>query len=118
VRNERVVRRGRRAGVRGNRGEAARMIVDASLPAVVQAYLRAVLVDRAHLLLLSFSLGWQLRAAHGDAAFYGLDVDAPDGARALQDLFTGLPLDHDQDIPFVELANGRSAHVHLVADGP
>ena len=94
------------------------MIIDASLPAVVQAYLRAVLVDRAHLLLLSFSLGWELRAAHGDAAFYGLDVDAPDGARALQDLFTGLPLDHDQDIPFVELANGRSAHVHLVADGP
>ena len=94
------------------------MIVDASLPAVVQAYLRAVLIDRAHLLLLSFSPDWHLRAAHGDAAFYGLDVDAADGTHALRDLFTGLPLDHDQDIPFVELAHGRSAHVHLVADGP
>jgi signal transduction histidine kinase/ActR/RegA family two-component response regulator len=94
------------------------VIVDATLPAVVQAYLRAVLVDRAHLLLLSFSLDWQLQAAHGDAAFHGIDLDSADGTRALRDLFIGLPLDHDQDIPFVELANGRSAHVHLIADGP
>jgi signal transduction histidine kinase/ActR/RegA family two-component response regulator len=92
------------------------MIVDATLPAVVQAYLRAVLVDRAHLLLMSFSLDWQMRAVHGDAAFHGIDI--ADGARELRDLFIGLPLDRDQDIPFVELANGRSAHVHLIADGP
>lgn len=94
------------------------MIVDATLPAVVQAYLRAVLVDRAHLLLLSFSTDWTLRGAHGDAAFYGFAPETAEGLRPLQDLFVGLPLDHDQDIPFVELGNGRSAHVHLVADGP
>jgi signal transduction histidine kinase/ActR/RegA family two-component response regulator len=94
------------------------VIIDGTLPAVVQAYLRAVLVDRAHLLLLSFSLDWQLQAAHGDAAFHGVDVDVAEGTRALRDLFIGLPLDRDQDIPFVELANGRSAHVHLIADGP
>jgi signal transduction histidine kinase/ActR/RegA family two-component response regulator len=94
------------------------VIVDATLPAVVQAYLRAVLVDRAHLLLLSFSLDWQLQAAHGDAAFHGVDVDDAEGTRALRDLFIGLPLDRDQNIPFVELANGRSAHVHLIADAP
>lgn len=94
------------------------MIVDAALPAVAQAYLRAVMIDRAHLLLLSFSLDWQLQAAHGDAEFHGVDLDAPDAAHALRDLFIGLPLDRDQDIPFVELANGRSAHVHLIADAP
>lgn len=92
------------------------MIVDATWPAVVQAYLRAVLVDRAHLLLFSFAPGWRLLGVQGDPAFYGLVPDGPDGLRALQDLFVGLPLDRDQDIPFVELANGRSAHVHLVAD--
>ena len=70
------------------------MIVDATLPAVVQAYLRAVLVDRAHLLLLSFSLDWQLQAAHGDAAFHGIDLDGAEGTRALRDLFIGLPLEN------------------------
>jgi len=92
------------------------MIVDAAWPVVVQAYLRAVLVDRTHLLLLSFAPGWHLLDLQGDPAFYGLALEAPDGLRSLQDLFVGLPLDRDQDIPFVELANGRSAHVHLVAD--
>ena len=94
------------------------MIIDATVPTVAQAYLRAVLVDRAHLLLLSFSLDWQLQATHGDAAFHGIDPGAADGTRALRDLFIGLPLDRDHDIPFVELANGRSAHVHLIADAP
>jgi signal transduction histidine kinase/ActR/RegA family two-component response regulator len=94
------------------------VIVDAALPAVAQAYLRAVLIDRAHPLLLSFSPDWQLQAAHGDAEFHGVDPGAPDAAQALRDVFTGLPLDCDQDIPFVELANGRSAHVHLIADVP
>ncbi|HEU4665914.1 MAG TPA: ATP-binding protein [Dokdonella sp.] len=93
------------------------MIVDANWPPVVQAYLRAVLVDRAHLLLLSFAPGWRLLAMQGDPAFYGLSPDTPGGLRPLRDLFIGLPLDRDQDIPFVELENGRSAHVHLVADG-
>lgn len=92
------------------------MIVDATWPPAVQAYLRAVLLDRTHLLLLSFAQGWRLLGLQGDPAFYGLEPEARDGLRPLQDLFVGLPLDGDQDIPFVELANGRSAHVHLVAD--
>lgn len=94
------------------------MIGDAALPEVVQAYLRALLVDRAHLLLLSFAPEWRLRGAHGDGAWYGVDPDAPDGCATLRDLFLGLPLDRDQDLPFVELPNGRSAHVHLIADAP
>lgn len=92
------------------------MIVDATLPAIVQDYLRAALVERAHLLLLEFAADWSLRAAHGDAAWYGIDPHGVGGCSPLRDLFVGLPTDRNQHIPFVELPNGRSAHVHLIAD--
>lgn len=94
------------------------MIFDTPLPPLVEARLRDVLVQRGHPLLLSFDHGWRLRDARGDAAFHGIDIASPErGVQQLQDLFIGLSLDDDQDIPFVELANGRSAHVHLIADG-
>lgn len=94
------------------------MIFDAPLPPPVEARLRDVLVQRGHPLLLSFDHGWRLRDARGDAAFHGIDIASPEhGVQQLQDLFIGLSLGDDQDIPFVELANGRSAHVHLIADG-
>ena len=93
------------------------MIFDAPLPPLVEARLRDVLVQRGHPLLLSFDHGWRLRDARGDAAFHGIDIASPErGVQQLQDLFIGLSVDDDQDIPFVELANGRSAHVHLIAD--
>ena len=93
------------------------MIFDAPLAPAVEARLREVLVQRGHPLLLSFDPGWRLRDARGDAAFHGVDVASPERAvQQLQDLFIGLSVDDDQDIPFVELANGRSAHVHLIAD--
>jgi signal transduction histidine kinase/CheY-like chemotaxis protein len=95
------------------------MSAETTLPAPVESYLRAVLIQRAHPLLLSFDAGWHLRDAQGDAAFYGIDIAG--SARSLhdiEDLFIGLPLDDHQDIPFVELGNGRSAHVHLIVDGP
>ena len=89
-----------------------------TLPTAVEDYLRSTLIDRAHPLLLSFNANWELHDLQGDAAFYGIDLgDRARGARELQDLFIGLPLDDSQDIPFVELASGRCAHVHLVADG-
>jgi signal transduction histidine kinase/ActR/RegA family two-component response regulator len=89
-----------------------------TLPTAVEDYLRSTLIDCAHPLLLSFNANWELRDLQGDAAFYGIDLgDHARGARELQDLFIGLPLDDSQDIPFVELASGRCAHVHLVADG-
>jgi signal transduction histidine kinase/CheY-like chemotaxis protein len=88
------------------------------LPAPVEDYLRSVLVARARPLVLSFDAGWRLRDLSGDAEYYGIDpADPARGVRELEDLFVGLPLDGHLDIPFVELANGRSAHVHLVADG-
>lgn len=94
------------------------MSSSARLPAATEKYLRTILIDRAHPLLLCFDAGWHLRDVQGDAAFYGIDVADPrHGVRELQDLFIGLPLDDDQDIPFVELANGRSAHVHLIVEG-
>lgn len=90
-----------------------------ALPQAVEGYLRDTLMRRAHPLLLSFDENWRLRDVHGDAAFYGLDAaDAESGLRELQDLFIGLPLDDHQDLPFVEFSNGRSAHVHLIADAP
>lgn len=94
------------------------MIFDTPLPPAVEARLREVLVQRGHPLLLSFDRDWGLRDARGDAAFHGIDIASPErGVEQLQDLFIGLSLVDDQDIPFVELANGRSAHVHLIADG-
>lgn len=87
------------------------------LPPRVEHYLRTLLVDRAHPLLFSFDPGWRLRDVHGDAAFYGLDDGPAGGVCELEDLFIGMRLDDDQDIPFVELSGGRSAHVHLIADG-
>ena len=94
------------------------MIGDRTWPPEVEAWLRAVLIERAHPLLLSFGADWQLRDACGDAAFHGIDPGASElSLRQLQDLFIGMPLDGSQEIPFVELTNGRSVHVHLMADG-
>lgn len=91
---------------------------EARLPPSVESYVQAVLVQRAHPLLLSFDAGWHLRDAQGDAAFYGIDIaDTANSVRDIEDLFIGLPLDDNHDIPFVELGNGRSAHVHLIVEG-
>ncbi|HEY0179033.1 MAG TPA: hypothetical protein VGC30_05315, partial [Dokdonella sp.] len=88
------------------------------LPESVESYLRTALVERGHPLLLSFDADWRLRDARGDAAYHGIDLaDAQHGLRQIEDLFIGLPLDDDHAIPFVELASGRSAHVHLIPDG-
>lgn len=87
-----------------------------ALPPVVEAWLRDTLLRRARPLLLSFDADWHLREVHGDPAHFGFD--GTDGLRELQDLFIGLPLDGDQDLPFIELRNGRSVHVHLIAEPP
>lgn len=94
------------------------MIPDGTWPPLIEAWLRSVLIEQAHPLLLSFDADWQLHDARGDAAFHGIDLgESGRGLQQLQDLFIGLPLDGNQEIPFVELANGRSVHVHLIADG-
>lgn len=94
------------------------MIDEATLPPFVRERLRVLLLERSHALVLSFDPDWTLREVHGDAAFHGIDAAAPAiGIAALQDLFIGIDIGDDQEIPFVELANGRSVHVHLLADG-
>ena len=94
------------------------MIDDAALPPLVRERLRALLLERSHALVLSFAPDWTLREVYGDAAFHGIDAGASAaGITALQDLFVGIDIGDDQEIPFVELANGRSVHVHLLADG-
>lgn len=88
------------------------------LPKPIEDYLHTILIERAHPLLLCFDAGWHLRDVQGDPAFYGIDLeDAHRGLHEIEDLFLGLPLDGHQDISFVELANGRSAHVHLIVEG-
>lgn len=73
------------------------------------------LFERARPLLLEFDTHWQIVNLQGDAARFGFDLDnAKVGARQLQDLFLGMPLDQAIDLPFVEMPNGRSAHVHLL----
>jgi len=91
---------------------------EGALPGVIDAYLHELTRVRMRPLVLGLDADWRLRDVQGDAAHYGIDAaDPAGGVRQLQDLFVGLPLDANQDLPFVELANGRSAHVHLIADG-
>ena len=74
------------------------------------------LFERAQPLLLEFDADWQLVNLQGDAARFGFDLDnAEIGTRQLEDLFLGMPLDESVDLPFVEMPNGRSAHVHLLS---
>ena len=90
----------------------------AGVPARVENYLRELFWDRVHPLLLCFDADWHLCDVRGDPAHYGIDSNNPSiGVQTLRDLFIGLPLHEPQDVPFVELANGRSAHLHLVPDG-
>ena len=89
-----------------------------NIPLRVEAYLRDLFWQRVHPLLLCFDAEWRLRDIRGDAAHYGIDGGDPgQGVQILRDLFIGLPLSEPQDLPFVELSNGRSAHLHLIPDG-
>jgi|KBSMisStandDraft_5_1062788.scaffolds.fasta_scaffold20584_2 signal transduction histidine kinase/ActR/RegA family two-component response regulator len=88
-----------------------------SVPPRVETYLRGVFWQRVRALLLTFDGGWHLRDMRGDAAYYGLEgADAGKSVQALCDLFVGMPLHEPQDVPFVEMVNGLSAHVHLIPD--
>ncbi len=82
--------------------------------------LARLLIARANPLTLDFDADWNLRDLAGDAARFGFDgEDAAAALRGLQELFLGMPLDADIDLSFVQLPNGRNAHVHLAtsADG-
>lgn len=88
-----------------------------ALPLSVRRRLRELLLEQAHPLVLSFAGQWELCGVHGDAAWYGIDAgSAAERLDALRDLFVGLELDQQQVLPFVELANGRSVHLHLIPD--
>jgi two-component system, sensor histidine kinase len=81
----------------------------------VERQVAQFLIERTQPLLIEFDKDWQLVNLQGDVARFGFDLDnAQVGARQLQDLFLGMPLDQAVDLPFVEMPNGRSAHVHLL----
>lgn len=74
-----------------------------------------LLFARMQPLLLEFDREWQLVNLHGDAALFGFTpTDAATSVRQLQDLFFGMPMDEAIDLPFVQMPNGRNAHVHLM----
>ena len=82
----------------------------------LERHVAQFLFERAQPLLLQFDEKWQLVNLHGDAARFGFTVDDADsGVRQLRDLFLGMPLEEPIDLAFVEMPNGRSAHVHLLA---
>ena len=84
----------------------------------VERHIARFLFERAQPLLLEFDSAWHLINLQGDANRFGFDVDnAQAGARQLQDLFIGMSLDESVDLPFVQMPNGRSAHVHLLVGG-
>ena len=88
-----------------------------SIPSRVSEYLCDLFWQRGRALLLSFDAGWRLRDIRGDAVYYGVDGSNPEkSVQMLRDLFIGLPLDEPQGLPFVELPNGTSAHLHLIPD--
>ncbi len=87
-----------------------------SMPAAARAYIEALLIERLQPLLFSFDAGWQLLAAHGDPSEHGF-ASTTQLAEELADLFVGLSTECSLRLPFVELSNGRSAHVHLIPDG-
>ena len=88
------------------------------VPARVERYLRELFWQRVNPLLLCFDAGWRLCDIRGDAAHYGIDgADPGRTVEMLRDLFLGLPLSQPHDVPFVELPNGRSAHLHLIPSG-
>ena len=81
----------------------------------VESHIARFLFERAQPLLLEFDKSWQLVNLQGDTARFGFDLDdARTAAGQLQDLFLGMPLDETIDLPFVQMPNGRSAHVHLL----
>jgi signal transduction histidine kinase len=84
----------------------------------VERHIARFLFERAQPLLLEFDSAWHLINLQGDANRFGFDVDnAQASARQLQDLFIGMSLDESVDLPFVQMPNGRSAHVHLLVAG-
>jgi signal transduction histidine kinase len=88
-----------------------------SVPSRVSDYLCELFWQRVRALLLTFDSGWRLRDIRGDAIYYGVDGSNPtQSVQMLRDLFIGLPVDEPQDVPFVELPNGTSAHLHLIPD--
>jgi two-component system, sensor histidine kinase len=88
-----------------------------NLPPTVVTYLRGVLWQRTRALVLTFDGAWRLVEVRGDAAYYGIDGADPSASlQSLTDLMIGMPVDVPQDVPFVALPNGRSAHLHFVPD--
>ncbi|MBN8482927.1 MAG: hybrid sensor histidine kinase/response regulator [Xanthomonadales bacterium] len=83
-------------------------------PPDVERDLARLLLARTHPLVLEFDLGWNLRDLHGDAARFGFDGASAQSLHPLQELFLGMPLDDTVDLSFVQMPNGRSAHVQLV----
>jgi signal transduction histidine kinase len=89
--------------------------VEAAFTADVERDLARMLLARANPLVLEFALDWTLLDLRGDAARFGFDGAPEHSLRQLQELFLGMPLDGAIDLSFVEMPNGRSAHVHLDA---
>jgi len=87
-------------------------------PEAVDRHLRTVLIDRAHALVLCLDAQWQLLDVRGDAVFWGFaDAGRGSALEALRDIFIGIEPGVEHGLEFVELPDGRSAHLHLVPDG-
>ena len=89
--------------------------VEAAFAPDVERELARLLLARANPLVLEFDRDWTLLDLRGDAARFGFDGAPDQSLRQLQDLFLGIPLDGAIDLSFVEMPNGRSAHVQLAA---
>lgn len=80
-------------------------------PVEAERFLLEHLLRRARPLLVVFDPDGALREMRGDSAHFGLD--AVSGLQPLRDLLLGLDPDGALELPFVEMPNGRSAHVRI-----
>lgn len=93
--------------------------MSALFPAVVDRYLRHALVDRTHPVVLTLDRDWNLQHIRGDAAHWGFEAHSDaEYLQLIRDLFVGIDTNVEQDLLYVELADGHVAHVHLVPDAP
>lgn len=89
----------------------------ARFPPDVERDLARLLLARANPLVLDFDRDGALRDVRGDAARFGFDGAPAESLRDLHDLFLDMPRDDSVDLSFVQMPNGRSAHVQRVAHG-
>lgn len=89
-----------------------------SLPTPVVHHLEQDVLARLRPAVFSYGSDGRFAGCSGEPEAYGIAAaDRAASAELLVDLFVGMPDEAVCELPFIVLPNGRSAHVHRLADG-